>query len=250
MRRLPSSTGGQKPPAPPARAAHGPRSLAGASAALSLVLAAGCGSKGEDPAPARPSNTGAVTAAAGGFAAKPTPAAAGESFFAGDVPAGVTLKPTKSFAIAPGVLLISGIEGWSGGKLPGYDYMATNKDSTVVGRVTTSAGVTGEMGCKEISTAAAMAPLRAKNLQEVTPATLRKVGKNGFVAREGVCSADGPKGPVQIHFINILRKDKDGFWHYAVLVGFPKDASPVLRNEAMAWARSLEYNGENGFKMP
>lgn len=217
---------------------------------LSLALAAGCGSKDGDAPAAGPTSTGAAAAPASASAAKPAPAAAAESFFAGEVPAAVKLKPTKSFAMAPGILLISGIEGWTGGKLPGYDYMATNKDSTAVARVTTSAGVTSEMNCKEISTAAAMAPLRAKNLKEVTPAVLRKVGKNNFVAREGVCSADGPKGPLEIHFINILRKDKDGFWHYAVLVGFPKDASPELRNEAMAWARSLEYNGENGFKMP
>jgi hypothetical protein len=106
------------------------------------------------------------------------------------------------------------------------------------------------MNCKDIATAAAMAPLKAKNLQETEPAKLRKVGKNKFVAREGLCAAEGPKGPLAIHFLNILRKNREDLWHYAVLVAFPKDASPELRNEAMAWARSLEYNGGNGYTLP
>lgn len=222
------------------------------SMALSFTFLVGCGSS-EGASGAQGTGTAAAPTAAASTGAAPTAsatAAAAESFFAGEVPASVKMKPLKSFAIAPGVLLISGVEGWSGGKLPGYDYMAMSKDSQAVGRVSAATGVTGQLGCKEISTAAGMAPLRAKNLKESVPAVLRKVGKNGFVAREGQCTADGPKGPLQIHYINILRKDKDGYWHYSVVVGFPADASQDLRNEAMAWARSLEYNGESGYTLP
>lgn len=221
---------------------------------LCASLTVACGSK-EDSAPPSPapSGKGAVPGNKGAFAASPggaAPQPGGASFFGGEVPATVKMKPTKTFAIAPGILLIQGVEGWQGGQLPGYDYMAMNTEGTVVARVTTSSAVTGEMNCKEISTAAAMAPLRAKNLKDAGPATLRRVGKNNFVAREGACTADGPKGPVEIRFINILRKDREGSWHYAVLVGFPTDASPDLKNQAMAWSRSLEFNGENGFSMP
>jgi hypothetical protein len=35
-----------------------------------------------------------------------------------------------------------------------------------------------------------------------------------------------------------------------VIVGYPKDATQDMKNEAMAWGRSLEYNGGNGFTMP
>jgi hypothetical protein len=41
----------------------------------------------------------------------------------------------------------------------------------------------------------------------------------------------------------------DDRWHYAALVIFPKDAASDLRDEAMAWARSLELNGRNGYKL-
>jgi hypothetical protein len=223
---------------------------------LSLALVIGCSSGGDEPGSGSgaPAPTGGAGTGAAGFSNKPSPAGAaavaGDSFFAGEVPAAVKMKPTKSFAIGPGILLIQGVEGWTGGKLPGYDYMATNKDSTAVFRVTTSTGVTGQMGCKEIGTAAAMAPARAKNLKETSAPVMRRVGKNNFVAREGTCSADGPNGPVEIRFVNILRKDKDGLWHYAVLVSYPQGASQDVRNEAMAMARSLEYNGENGYTMP
>lgn len=236
-----------------------PVSLSSLVFPVALSLLAGCGSKEEttgSPPPQRPaaSSTGGAVASgfarAGGTGAAASAAPAAESFFAGEVPASVKLKPTKTFAIGPGVLLIQPIEGWSGGKLPGYDYMAMSKDSQASFRVTASTGVTGEMNCKEISTAAAMAPLRAKNLKDDGPVVKRQVGKNKFVAREGSCTADGPNGPLEIHFINILRKDKDGFWHYAVLAGFPKGAPADLRNEAMAMARSIEYNGENGFTLP
>ncbi len=220
-----------------------------------LLLLAGCGSNegasgsgGPTAPPPGPGGTGAspFRAAGPGGAAAP----GGDSFFVGDVPASVKMKATKTFAMGPGMLLITGIEGWAGGQLPGYDYMSMNKEGTLVARVATSPGVTGEMNCKELVTPAAMAPLRAKNLKEIAPPVLRRVGKNKFVAREGACSADGPKGAVEIRFIDILRKDPEGMWHYAALVGYPKDASPEMKNEAMAWARSLEYNGVNGFTMP
>jgi len=215
--------------------------------ALSLALATACSSKASDGTSGAPAGTW-VTAADSPGPAKPLPAA--ESFFSGAVPAAVKMKPTKSFAMDPGILMIQGVEGWTGGQLPGYEHMSMSKDTTAVARVATSAGVTGEMNCKELGVAAAMAPLRAKNLKESVPAVLRQVGKNKFVAREGVCTGDGPKGPVEIHFLNILRKDRGSMWHYAVLVGFPMTASQELKNEAMAWARSLEFNGGNGFTMP
>jgi hypothetical protein len=222
---------------------------------VSLSLVAGCGSKeasSGSAAPGAPPGTGTSASpyrAAGSPGGAPA-AAGGDSFFAGDVPAAVKMKATKTFAMAPGVLMIQGIEGWAGGQLPGYDYMSMNKEGTLVARVATSPGVTGEMNCKELGTPAAMAPLRAKNLKDSGPVVLRRVGKNKFVAREGACTADGPKGPIEIRFIDILRKDNEGMWHYAALVGYPKDATPDMKNEAMAWARSLEYNGQNGFTMP
>ncbi len=224
-------------------------------ALVSLVLLAGCGSKegssGSGAATAPPAGSGASPfKAAGSPGGAPAAAAGGDSFFAGDPPATVKLKATKTFAMDPGILLIQGVEGWAGGQLPGYDYMSMNKEGTLMARVATSTGVTGEMNCKELGVSAAMAPLRAKNLKDSGPVVLRRVGKNKFVAREGACSGDGPKGPVEIHFINILRKQNEGLWHYAAFVGYPKDASPEMKNEAMAWARSLEYNGVNGFTMP
>lgn len=225
---------------------------------VAFSLLSGCGSKEETTGsapPERPAASGAGGPVASGFAkagaaGASAAAPAAESFFSGEVPAGVKLKPTKTYAIGPGILMIQQVEGWNGGKLPGYDYMSTSKDTRATFRVTTSTGVTETMNCKEISTAAAMAPLRAKNLQDDGPVVKRQVGKNKFVAREGACTADGPAGPLEIHFINILRKDREGFWHYAVLAGFPKDAPPELKNEAMAWARLIEYNGENGFTLP
>lgn len=217
--------------------------------ALALTWIAGCGSKGSGSgAPA--SGSGAAGTAAGQTTASAAPAPAADSFFAGDVPATVKMKATKTFAMDPGMLMIQGVEGWAGGQLPGYEYMSMSKDTTAMARVATSPGVAGSMGCKELETPAKMAPLRAKNLKEVVPAVLRKVGKNKFVAKEGMCTADGQKGPVDIHYLNILRSDHGNMWHYAVLVAFPKDAPQDLKNEAMAWARSLEYNGGNGYTMP
>lgn len=226
------------------------------------ILAGGCGSKEGGSGSGSPAATGGPAASgapaggvAGGFGkAGGAPAgggaASGESFFAGEVPASVKMKATKTFAIGPGILLLQGVEGWSGGQLPGYDYMAMTKDSQATFRVATSTGVTAQMGCAEIASAAGMLPLKAKNLKETTAPVMRRVGKNSFVAREGACSGDGPKGPVEIHFIDIARKDKDGVWHYAVLTGFPTTATPELRNEAMAWARSIQYSGESAYTMP
>ncbi len=241
---------------------------------LSGVFAlSGCGSSGSNGDDARPASStapaktgvspigvGSRPVSASGFAvSKPTGASTGapptapsgdESFFSGSPPAGVSTKATKGFAIAPGVLLFTSAEGWSGGGLPGYDYMAMSKDQSAVVRVMTSNGVVANMNCKEMAATAAMAPLRAKNLVDIGTATLRKVGKNQFIAREGQCSADGPKGPLQIHFIDLARKDKDGVWHYGAMAAFPKDAPMNVRAEAMAWARSLEFNGESAYTLP
>ena len=178
------------------------------------------------------------------------PPAPVESFFAGDVPASVKMKAIKTFAIEPGILFLQGVEGWNGGQLPGYDYMGMSKDQSAVVRIVTSTAVVSELNCGALSSAAAMAPLKAKNVKESVPPVMRQVGKNKFVAREGTCTADGQKGPIEIHFIDILRKNRDDLWHYAAMTAFPTDASPELKNEAMAWARSLDYQGGNGYKMP
>ena len=224
--------------------------------ALSLALATGCNKTEGSAAPtgssASSARAPAVASPAG--SAKPGAAAAaapdGESFFAGDVPAGVKMKPNKTFAMDPGILFIQGVDGWTGGQLPGYDYLGVSKDQSAVVRVATATGVLAEMSCKNLATAAAMAPLKAKNLADSGPTALRQVGKNKFVAREGACTAEGPKGPIEIHYLDILRKNHDELWHYAVLAAFPASASPELRNEVKGWARSLEYTGGNGFKLP
>lgn len=201
--------------------------------------------------PVAATNVGAATPPSPQGAAGPAPGAgSAESFFAGDVPAGVKMKATKTFAIEPGILFLQGVEGWSGGQLPGYDYMGMSKDQSAVVRIVTSTAVVSELTCGSLSSAAGMAPLKAKNVKESAPAVMRQVGKNKFVAREGTCTAEGPKGPVEIHFIDILRKNREDLWHYAAMAAFPPDASPELKNEAMAWARSLDYQGGNGYKMP
>lgn len=231
------------------------------------ILVAGCGNTKENSSnpgasSAKPTEEKPSAVATSINAVAPSPssgavgsigganAASAESFFAGDVPAGVKMKAIKTFAIEPGILFLQGVEGWSGGQLPGYDYMGMSKDQSAVVRIVTSTAVVTELTCNSLSSAAAMAPLKAKNVKESAPTVMRQVGKNKFVAREGTCTADGQKGPVEIHFIDILRKNREEFWHYAAMAAFPADASPELKNEAMAWARSLDYQGGNGYKMP
>ena len=220
--------------------------------ALSLTLSLSIGCNKTD-APAGPAGSaapgGKAIATAGGSTTAAAPAA-GDSFFAGDLPAGVKMKPNKTFAIDPGILNIQSVDGWNGGQLPGYDYLGVSKDSTGVVRVATATGATGDVSCKDLATPAAMAPLKAKNLQDKGPVVLRPVGKNKFLAREGVCTADGPKGAIEIHFLDISRTTSEGNWHYAVLAAFPAGASPEVRNEVMAWGRNLEFTGKNGFKTP
>jgi hypothetical protein len=213
-------------------------------ACVALLVAIGC--KGADPKPgAAGSNAPTEAAAPGAIGAAP----AGESFFGGDVPGDVKVKPIKSFAIEPGVLLFQPVASWSGGQLPGYDYMSMSKDQTAVFRVATSSAVTDAMGCGSIATAAAMAPARIKGLTATSPARMVAAGKNKFAAKEGTCTGTGPKGPVEVHFIDIARATNEGVWHYAVLVSFPPDAPADVKNEARAWARSLELNGKNGYQL-
>lgn len=223
------------------------------------IIVAGCGNTKENSSNPGASSAGKPPAVAPSAsaatppspsAAAPAPAASAESFFAGDVPAGVKMKATKTFAIEAGILFLQGVEGWNGGQLPGYDYMGMSKDQSAVVRIVTSTAVVSELSCGSLSSAAAMAPLKAKNVKESVPPVMRQVGKNKFVAREGTCTADGQKGPIEIHFIDILRKNREDLWHYAAMAAFPTDASPELKNEAMAWARSLDYQGGNGYKMP
>jgi hypothetical protein len=221
------------------------------SLAFALTLSLGCN---KTDAPAGPAASGApggkaISTGVTTTTAAATPAA-GDSFFAGDLPAGVKLKPNKTFAIDPGILNIQSVDGWNGGQLPGYDYLGVSKDSSGVVRVASATGANGDVSCKDLATPAAMAPLKAKNLKETGPAVLRPVGKNKFLAREGVCTADGPKGPLEIHFLDISRTTSEGNWHYAVLAAFPANASPEVRSEVMAWGRNLEFTGKNGFKSP
>jgi hypothetical protein len=219
---------------------------------IGLALLAGC-NKTEAPAGPAAAGSGAATVKGGttsGVATTAAAPAAGDSFFAGDLPAGVKLKPNKTFAIDPGILNIQSVDGWNGGQLPGYDYLGVSKDSSGVVRVASATGANGDVQCKDLATPAAMAPLKAKNLQEKSPVVLRPVGKNKFLAREGVCTADGAKGPLEIHFLDISRTTSEGNWHYAVLAAFPANASPEVRNEVMAWGRNLEFTGKNGFKAP
>jgi hypothetical protein len=222
------------------------------SLALSLTLSLGCNKTDAPAGPAGSAAPGGKAISTAGGAATPAAAtpAAGDSFFAGDLPAGVKMKPNKTFAIDPGILNIQSVDGWNGGQLPGYDYLGVSKDSSGVVRVATATGANGDVQCKDLATPAAMAPLKAKNLQDKGPVVLRPVGKNKFLAREGACTADGPKGLLEIHFLDISRTTHEGNWHYAVLAAFPANASPEVRNEVMAWGRNLEFTGRNGFAAP
>jgi hypothetical protein len=175
---------------------------------------------------------------------------AAESFFAGAMPGSVKLRGTKEWAIEPNVLLFEPVEGYRGGRLPGHNYMAMSPDQSVVFRVMTSSAVVKELACKDLAATIAMAPARGKNVRELEPSKLLAVGKNGFAAREGACEADGPKGPLEVRYIDILRLDHEGGWHYAALVSLPKDAAGATRDEAMAWARSVTFNGRNGYTLP
>jgi hypothetical protein len=186
-----------------------------------------------------------ATATATATAAAPTNA----SFFSGDIPAGVKLKPIKTWAIESGVLFFQPVEEWSGGKLPGNEYMSMSKDQSAVFRVSTHNGVIAQIACKDIASVAALAPAKIKNLEEVSPPRMVAVGRNKFAAREGQCKGEGPKGATELYFIDILREDPSGGWHYEVVVSFPKDAAQTVKDEAKAFARSLEFNGRNGYKL-
>jgi hypothetical protein len=195
-----------------------------------------------------PTPTATATASA---TASATPAAPSqESFFSGDLPASVKLKPIKTWAIESGVLFFQPVEEWSGGKLPGNEYMAQSKDQSAVFRVSTHNGVTSEIRCKDIASVAALAPAKVTKLEEVSAPRVVAVGRNKFAAKEGECKGEGPKGATEVHFIDILREDPQGGWHYEVVVSFPKDAPQAAKDEAKAFARSLEFNGKNGYKLP
>lgn len=192
-----------------------------------------------------------ASAVATASAAAPAPTeAADASFFAGEVPASVKLKPIKAAAMDDNALVFRVVDGWSGGKLPGNDYMAMSKDQSAVFRLDTSSAVVAGLGCKEIASALAMAPAKIKDVTEVSAPKLAKVGANGFVAKEGRCAGEGPKGPVDIHFLDVNRKSGDDSWHYAILVSFPKDAPQELKDEVLVYARSLEFTGRNAYSMP
>jgi len=172
-----------------------------------------------------------------------------ESFFSGDIPASVKLKPIKTWAIESGVLFFQPVEEWNGGKLPGNEYMSMSKDQSGVFRVSTHNGVIAQIFCKDIASVAALAPAKIKNLEEVSPPRMVAVGRNKFAAREGQCKGEGPKGATELFFIDILRETGGEFWHYEVLASYPKDASQQVKDETKAFARSLEFNGRNGYKL-
>ncbi len=218
-----------------------PRTPTSAAPGTSTTPAAGS----TPVAPGAP--TGALTPAAP--TAPPAPPGA-ESFFAGPIPPGVTLKAIKASAIEDRALVFQPVEGWTGGKLPGNDYMAMSKDQSAVFRVVTSTAVVQKLGCADLATFVAMAPTKGKNVVEVTPGKLTAVGANKFAALEGTCAAESDKGPLEIHYVDIARvTGADDVWHYASILIFPKDAPTSLRDEALAWARSLELGGRNGYKL-
>lgn len=202
-------------------------------------------SHGSAPPPAQ---TATATASATASATPAPPSQ--ESFFSGDLPASVKLKPIKTWAIESGILFFQPVEEWSGGKLPGNEYMAQSKDQSAVFRVSTHNGVTSGISCKDIGSVAALAPAKVTKLEEVTAPHVVAVGRNKFAAKEGECKGEGPKGATEVHFIDILREDPQGGWHYEVVVSFPKDAPQAVKDEAKAFARSLEFNGKNGYKLP
>lgn len=202
-------------------------------------------SHGSAPAPT-PTATATATATASATPAAPSQ----ESFFSGDIPGSVKLKPIKTWAVESGILFFQPVEEWSGGKLPGNEYMSQSKDQSAVFRVSTHNGVVSEIRCKDIASVAALAPAKVTKLEEVSAPKMVAVGRNKFAAKEGQCKGEGPKGPAEVYFIDILREDPQGGWHYEVVVSFPKDSPQALKDEAKAFARSLEFNGKNGYKLP
>lgn len=173
------------------------------------------------------------------------------SFFAGPIPPTVKLKPLKSAAFGEDgrALLFQMPEGWAGGVLPGYDYMANSKDASVVFRAAAATGMTGSLSCKDLAAPAKMAPLKATDLVEKVPAAPARPGAKPFDAREGTCTGTTARGPVEIHYLDLLLgKDPSETWHYAVMVSLPANATQEQRDQAMAAARSLELNGKNQYK--
>jgi hypothetical protein len=173
----------------------------------------------------------------------------GTSFFAGPIPSGVTLMTTRGSALENGALTFALPEGYRGGALPGRDYLATNSDSTVVLRVMTSTAVVSELDCRGLASVLGMAPTKGKAVAQVAPGKLVRVGSGQFVAKEGECSAQSDKGELEIHYLDILRGAGDDAWHYGALVTFPKSAAPSAKDQAMAWARSLQLTGVSGYKL-
>jgi hypothetical protein len=201
-----------------------------------LIVLSGC-HKEEGP-----SAGGTAAVSAGGASA---------SFFSGPMPASVKMKPFKGAAFGEGgrALVFQIPDGWVGGVLPGYDYMANNKDASVVFRAFTANGVTGGMTCKDLATTAKMAPLKASDVADKAPPVPAKAGAKAFDAREGTCTATTAKGPIEIHYLDLLiGKDPADAWHYAVTVALPVAATLEQRDHAMAVARSLELNGRNQYK--
>ncbi len=175
--------------------------------------------------------------------------AAGTSFFTGPIPSSVSLTATRGSALENGALSFALPEGYRGGALPGRDYLATNSDSTVVLRVMTSTAVVSELDCRGLASVLGMAPTKGKSVVQVAPGKLVRVGSGQFVAKEGECSAQSDKGEIEVHYLDILRGAGDDAWHYGALVTFPKSASPSTKDQAMAWARSLQLTGVSGYKL-
>jgi len=140
--------------------------------------------------------------------------------------------------------LLTPVEGWNGGGLPGNEYMSSKGSATF--RVTAQ---NKPVDCTSIGPHAAMAPAKVKNLKVMTPPAIAKIGKSEYVASVGACEGEGPDGPTEVHFAEVEMQEPDGIvWHTVLLISYPKSAPPELKMEAAAWGRAAEFKGKNARK--
>jgi hypothetical protein len=214
-------------------------SPAGSAAPTAWTQAASSSAPGASADAATPSASASAAATA-------APSAEGPSFFTGAVGPEVKHKAIGTGALeAPeggSRIMLTPVEGWRGGSLPGGKYMATKGD--LVFRVHEEIK---PVTCESLASAAKMAPSSVTDLKELVAPTVVKAGKNGFAARVGACEGTGPKGPTEVHYADIEMKETDGtVWWGVLLVTFPKDTTAEEKEEAAAWGRAAVYNGPNG----
>jgi hypothetical protein len=195
-----------------------------------------------------PTSSAPAASAASASSAAPAPAVAEAfSFFAGDVPASVKLKPIRTSAIAnlgPERLFFTPVQGWPGGSLPGNKYMASKDGVTF--RVTDAGG--DPVSCASLGSVAAMAPNKVKQLKALGEPRVQSIGK-GYLALVGACEGQGPNGRAEFHFAAIEMKESDGnVWNAVLSVNFPEGTSEELKQQAAAWGRSSEFKGPNNRK--